>query len=777
MKKKSCLVCLISLALLASAPLNASAEVLDDSFYSEEQLTENIGIADLEENTDDFISEDANDTDTFSSQIDEYSAEGNDTLDDNWIISEKDSRLSYKYDSETKTLSIKASEPVALPDNSQSGREGEWYNENVANAETIIIGDNITKIGAKNFDNHLGNYPNIKSVVLSPSVKEIGLAAFDRVSTLQDINLESVEEIGQNALEYTNVEKVILSQNTVSIGGGAFKSCEALKEVVVKGNVSIGGSAFYECAQLNSFQCESSVSTVGDSAFYNCSALNLFKATSTAEVEDYGFTGCGNLSEFDFSGTKTIGKYAFSRSGIKKANFNVLNKIGKKALANCSDLVSICYYGNESDWKTIAKTAKYPTEAAIHYKEDTVEAKDATCTENGWKETGVCDVCGQHYSDKNNEDNILPSLGHNYSEEYTVDKPATCTVAGEKSKHCTREGCEARDDIQKIDALGHDYVETTVAPTCTEKGNLTKTCSRCNDVITEEIPALGHEFAKDYTVDKKATCIEEGEQSKHCTRKGCNGKEDIQKIPALGHDYVSKVTKEASCTEKGIITKTCSKCGDVITEEIPALGHKFGDWKVTAEATVFAPEQQERICETCGTKETKEEGTVLKATAKVNATTVKLKVKQSTSGVKVTGLAKGDSVKSWKSANTKIFTVKGKENGTCKLTAKKSGTAKLQITLASGLKKTVTVKVQKTAVKTTKVTVANTKVTVKKGKKVALKPVVKPFTSKQKVTYTSSDKKVATVSSKGIVTGKKKGTAKIIVKSGSKSVKVTVKVK
>ena len=108
MKKKSCLVCLISLALLASAPLNASAEVLDDSFYSEEQLTENIGIADLEENTDDFISEDANDTDTFSSQIDEYSAEGNDTLDDNWIISEKDSRIFYKYDSETKTLSIKA---------------------------------------------------------------------------------------------------------------------------------------------------------------------------------------------------------------------------------------------------------------------------------------------------------------------------------------------------------------------------------------------------------------------------------------------------------------------------------------------------------------------------------------------------------------------------------------------------------------------------------------------------------------------------------------------
>lgn len=84
---------------------------------------------------------------------------------------------------------------------------------------------------------------------------------------------------------------------------------------------------------------------------------------------------------------------------------------------------------------------------------------------------------------------------------------------------------------------------------------------------------------------------------------------------------------------------------------------------------------------------------------------------------------------------------------------------------------------QKSNVKTTKVSVSSKNVSVKKGKKVTLKPVVTPFTSKQKVTYTSSNKKVATVSAKGVVTGKKKGTAKITIKSGSKSVKVTVRVK
>ena len=52
MKKRKYLVCLISFSLLASAPLNASAEALDDSFYGEEQFNESSDIPDLEESVD-----------------------------------------------------------------------------------------------------------------------------------------------------------------------------------------------------------------------------------------------------------------------------------------------------------------------------------------------------------------------------------------------------------------------------------------------------------------------------------------------------------------------------------------------------------------------------------------------------------------------------------------------------------------------------------------------------------------------------------------------------
>lgn len=157
-------------------------------------------------------------------------------------------------------------------------------------------------------------------------------------------------------------------------------------------------------------------------------------------------------------------------------------------------------------------------------------------------------------------------------------------------------------------------------------------------------------------------------------------------------------------------------------------------------------------------------------------TTITLRRKQSTTKFKVSGLATGDYVKSYKSSNKKIFTVDKKG----KITAKnKSGTAKLTVTLASGKKATAKVKVQKGTVKTTKLTVNTSSLVLLKGGTYTLKTTRAPLTTQQKVTYSSSNKKVATVSSKGVITAKKKGTAKITVKSGSKkkTVKVTVQIK
>ncbi len=678
--------------ILSEGPISNETEV---SLSSEEDAEIN-----EDEEEDDFeVSQFSNgsDTEDFDDGSENALAVGDDeTTDDGWTSLENEASIAFKYDESNRTLYFKCSGTAALPDNKTAGFSSQWalaLGDKTKEVENVEIGEGITRIGAFNFNNKLGDYPNLKTVRLSSTVATIGNSAFEKASNLKTINLNQIEQIEQNGMAETGIEQVVFEKEQISIGELAFQKCVSLKSVSVKGITNWSDASFSKCSSLESFQCENPVDVLPRQTFMNCTALSTCSITGVKEIGSSAFVRCASLKSFDFSNIETLNAGAFRSSGLTQVSFANKNITIEVSALDCEDLTGICYPGSAEEWKNVSKDAEIADTITVHCKTDTVEAKAATCTEDGWKEVGVCEVCGEHYSYPTDE-NAIPATGHTWSEDYVVDKEATCTEAGEKSKHCTI----------------------------------------------------------------------------------CDAKEDVQEIPALGHDFVSKVTKKATCTADGTLTYTCSRCNETKTETIKATGHKWSNWKRTTAATVFKPEVQTRKCSTCNKSETRNVGKKLAPKATLNASTVTLKVKQSTSGLKVTGLAKGDSVKSWKSSNSKIFTVSGKSNGTCKITGKKSGTAKLQITLASGLKKTVKVKVQTATVKTSKITVSKN-VTVQKGKRVTLKPVVTPFTSSQKVTYTSSNKKIATVSSKGVVTGKKKGTVKITVKSGSKSVKVTVKVK
>lgn len=688
MKRKKYLACCVAASMMlgAASPAMVSASVQDDISVSEIadiEVADDIETSDAEDSNeissienkdtvnasvdvdmqDEYVDENLSeynnvDTDLFSSGED-FTTEADDSdTNEEWktlTSIKKEERILYKYDENDKTLYFKCTEPVAFPDYNLGNRT-DWFVDlgagKIAQIEKIVIGDGITGIGQYCFQSKTAktSYTNLKEVVLADTVETIGKGSFGSDSALNKINLNKVSSVGMAAFANCALEQVTFDSASVNIATNAFNGCSSLTSVKANEINELGEGAFQNCSALNSFEYEGTIKNISQSAF-----------ESTA------------LTTFRFGRVESIGSMAFWNSALKSG----------------------CYEGTREEWSAILQQAQtfISDTAMIHCKGDAVEPKAATCTEAGWKEVGVCEVCGEHYSYPTDE-NAIPATGHTWSEDYVVDKEATCTEAGEKSKHCTV----------------------------------------------------------------------------------CDAKEDVQEIPALGHDFVSKVTKKATCTADGTLTYTCSRCNETKTETIKATGHKWSDWKRTTAATVFKPEVQTRKCSACNKSETRNIGKKLAPKATLNASTVTLKVKQSTSRLKVTGLAKGDSVKSWKSSNRKIFTVSGKSNGTCKITGKKSGTAKLQITLASGLKKTVKVKVQTAAVKTSKITVSKN-VTVQKGKRVTLKPVVTPFTSRQKVTYTSSNKKIATVSSKGVVTGKKKGTVKITVKSGSKSVKVTVKVK
>ena len=252
----------------------------------------------------------------------------------------------------------------------------------------------------------------------------------------------------------------------------------------------------------------------------------------------------------------------------------------------------------------------------------------------------------------------------------------------------------------------------------------------------------------------------------------CDITDNTKKNGYAAHTFdAGKVTKTATCREAGEKTYTCTVCG--YQKKVKYTADHNYVWKTISKATVFEPEKQQGRCSMCGTVVNKDNGKKLTATIKLNATSIKLQKKQTTKKIKVT-MANGDSVKSWTSSNKKIATVDKK--GVIKA-GKKTGTARITVTLKSGKKANLKVKVQTSKVKTTKISGLKKNVILKKGQKLALKPVISPLTSQEKVIYTSSNKKVATVSKRGTITAKKKGTVKITVRSGRKSYVVKVKVR
>ena len=74
------------------------------------------------------------------------------------------------------------------------------------------------------------------------------------------------------------------------------------------------------------------------------------------------------------------------------------------------------------------------------------------------------------------------------------------------------------------------------------------------------------------------------------------------------HKYESKITKQATCTEAGVLTYTCTSTTGTCdkktyTETIPAKGHSFStEWTVDVEATETTPGSKSHHCTVCDAK-------------------------------------------------------------------------------------------------------------------------------------------------------------------------------
>lgn len=406
----------------------------------------------------------------------------------------------------------------------------------------------------------------------------------------------------------------------------------------------------------------------------------------------------------------------------------------------------------------------------VDHSWELVSTTPATCT-IGEIQHYKCSVCGE-----TKDVTLSNPLGEHSWDNGKVTKEATCKEEGSKTYTCSICGDTKTEAIPKKEH-SFDEGKITKKATCTEDGLKVYTCKSCGETKEEVLKATGHQHTE-LRNEKKATCTEEGYTGDtYCTDCG----ELIKKGSATEKaDHNWKVTSEekATCEKDGSKTYTCADCKETKTETIPATGHKFGDWQTVTTQSVFTGGVQKRICNVCGKEETRNVGNQLKATIKTNASSLKLKRKQATKKFVVSGLATGDSVKSWTSSNQKIVKVFGSRNGACTIKAgNKTGKAKITITLVSGLKKTINVTVQKNAVACTSIKNVPKKITLNAKKSYQLKPVINPITCTYKAKYKTSNKKIVKVTSRGKITAVKKGKAKITVMVGKKKFVCTVTIK
>ena len=231
----------------------------------------------------------------------------------------------------------------------------------------------------------------------------------------------------------------------------------------------------------------------------------------------------------------------------------------------------------------------------------------ATC-DNAGARYDLCTVCGH----KANEV-VIPALGHSYTANF-IDKAPTCVVDGYRTYVCdnncgTKLVLKPTDDAATI-AQAKKYVEpaegeegTWVALTADDLKELKATGEHTYAKVKDED---GNDTEEDaWVIDKAATCSVVGSKHKDCIVCGIEEARITEEIPVdkvNGHKfYREKVTLEPTCTEKGVRSKTCRYCGEVVkTADIDALGHVAGEYKVITDPTCENTGSKILTCKVCG---------------------------------------------------------------------------------------------------------------------------------------------------------------------------------
>ncbi|MEE0393783.1 MAG: leucine-rich repeat protein [Ruminococcus sp.] len=324
---------------------------------------------------------------------------------------------------------------------------------------SIVIEEGVTSIGNEAF--HLCR--NLISITIPKTLKSIGNNAFYDCTSLTSVTIPgNVESIGESAFYYCdNLTDVTLQDGVKSIGDAAFIWCNNLTNIVLPNSMtSIGYYAFKDCTSLTSITIPDSVTSIGNDAFYNCSSLKTISLSCKSSLKRSNFGEQADLVSY-------TNQHILTKTAAKAAT---CTENGNKEYWTCEHCKKY-FLSDDTNPETAKAVEQSETVIPASHKLTKVEAKAATCTENGNKEYWTCEHCGKYFlSDDTNpetakavelSETVIPA-SHKLTKVEAKD--ATCTEDGNK-EYWTCEHCKKyflSDDTNPETAKAVELSETVI---------------------------------------------------------------------------------------------------------------------------------------------------------------------------------------------------------------------------------------------------------------------------------------------------------------------------
>ena len=302
---------------------------------------------------------------------------------------------------------------------------------------------------------------SVKKVVIEDGVTSIRNSAFYDCNSLTSITIpNSVTSIGELAFSGCNsLTSITIPDSVTSIGAYAFNDCSRLTSITIPDGVtSIGDYVFMSCLRLTSITIPDGVTSIGAYAFFNCWCLtSITIPDGVTSIGNKAFYNCTNLTTISLSCKSTLKRSDFGEQAdlVSYTNQHLLTKTAAKA-ATCTESGNKGYWTCEHCKKyflsddTNPETAKAvelsETVVPASHKLTKVEAKAATCTENGNKEYWTCEHCKKYFlsDDTNSEtatavelsETVIPALKHKNAIIQNVSEPTETAPGYSGDRYC-----------------------------------------------------------------------------------------------------------------------------------------------------------------------------------------------------------------------------------------------------------------------------------------------------------------------------------------------------